>query len=151
VAFHPRWFKYAWLAAPWAGWLLWHGEFEFVYLAVGLTFGGVVMNAVTVRSALLRSRPLRFVGKISYGMYILHPIVFGVFWLTPLYSRAASWPHPDLIRMIGQVLFPIPFAAASWYLFERPVLKLKRHFENSDREDFRAPARAPVLVPLAAD
>jgi peptidoglycan/LPS O-acetylase OafA/YrhL len=31
------------------------------------------------------------------------------------------------------VLFPIPFAAASWYLIEQPILKLKRLFEADDR------------------
>jgi peptidoglycan/LPS O-acetylase OafA/YrhL len=34
--------------------------------------------------------------------------------------------------MIGQCLLPIPIAALSWYLFEKPVLKLKRFFEAQE-------------------
>ena len=141
VALHPKWFKYAWLAAPWAAWLLWHGEFEFVYLALALAFGSLVMHAVNTGSSLLRARPLRFVGRISYGMYILHPVMFGLFWLTPLYSAVAHWPHAALIRMAGQTLFPIPFAALSWHLLERPILGLKRFFESTEGKPTEMPLR----------
>ena len=129
VALRPKWFRYTWLAAPWAVWLLWSGDFDFVYLALSLTLGSLVSPAVTDGSNMLQWRPLRFLGKISYGVYIFHPVVFGVFWLTPLYSAAEHWPHANLIRMAGQIAFPIPFAALSWHLFEQPILRWKKLFE----------------------
>jgi peptidoglycan/LPS O-acetylase OafA/YrhL len=129
AALHPRWFKHTWLAAPWAVWLLHRGEFEFVYLALALTFVSLLTHTVSSGNRVLRAGPLRFAGKVSYGLYIFHPVVFSIFWLTPAYSAVAHWRYANLARMAGQVLLPIPFAALSWYLFEQPILKLKRWFE----------------------
>lgn len=142
VALYPKWFKYAWLAAPWAGWLLWRGEFEFVFLALALTFGGVVAVAVTSGSAFLRLRPLRYLGRISYGIYILHPIAFGLFYYTPLYSWTGHLPHANLIRMAGQILAPLPFAALSWKFVERPILSLKRFFESTEEKRVAEPLQS---------
>jgi len=150
VALHPRWFRYTWLLAPWAVWLLWRGRFEFVFLALALTFAGFVAYAVTSGSRLLRVRPLRFVGKISYGIYILHPVLMGVFWMTPLYSAAAHLPYTHIFRMLGQVLFTIPFAAVSWYGFEQPILRLKRFFEIGG-ESRPSEVRREALAASAAD
>ena len=146
VALHPRWFRYSWVAAPWAVWLLQRGNFDYVYFALALTFGSVVMHAAVDGSRFLRSAPLRLGGKISYGVYIFHPIVFGLFWLTPLYSAVANWPYANLIRMMGQILLPFPCAALSWCLFERPILGLKKYFESASR-----PHPAPAIGGLAAE
>jgi peptidoglycan/LPS O-acetylase OafA/YrhL len=146
VALKPKWFKYTWLAAPWAFWLLKTGEFEFVYFAMALTFGSIVMYIVTDGNRFLRTAPLRFVGRISYGLYIYHPVVFGLFWLTPFYWIFGRVPHlAEPLRMLGQILLPIPFAALSWYLFEKPVLGLKKYFEAAE-----SPRKVPAMGNLAA-
>jgi peptidoglycan/LPS O-acetylase OafA/YrhL len=142
VALHPRWFKYTWALAPLSIWLLAKGDFDWVFLVLALTFGSVVMHAASRGSTFLRAAPLRFVGKVSYGIYILHPITFSIFWLTPLYSALAHWPIAEQLRMLGQILFPIPFAAVSWYLFEQPILKFKRFFESQDAKSCPPPIRA---------
>ena len=142
VALHPRWIKHAWMAAPVALWLLYAGEFEFLYLFVALTFAGIVVRAVTGGCEWLRATPLRFAGKISYGIYIFHPIAYAIFWKTPMYWGITDWPHANLFRMVAQVLFPVPFAIASWYLFEKPLLGLKKYFEGDDEP------RESNVVPL---
>ena len=142
IALQPRWFKYAWVATPAAVWLLYRNEFEFVYLALALTFGSAVMHVVTTGCGWLRVAPLRFMGKISYGLYILHPIAFAIFWRTPLYWGVGHWPMANLIRMLGEVLFPLPFAVCSWYLFEKPLLGLKKYFAADRNQPRLASVRA---------
>lgn len=79
-------------------------------------------------TALLRSPPLAYVGKISYGIYLFHFVT-----LFPLYKLIKLAGNPPLMAE------PIPFALAwtaltlavasiSWHLFESPLLGLKRHF-----------------------
>jgi len=148
VALHPKWFRYTWLAAPGAVWLLRSGDFDFVYLAVALAMGSVVAYAVTNRCSVLQWAPLRFLGKISYGLYIYHPVAFGIFWLTPLYWAVGHWPYANLIRLAGQMAFPIPFAALSWHLFEQPILRWKKLFETGAQHPKRT---AIVAMPANAE
>ncbi len=131
VALRPRWFRYAWLAAPWALWSLYREDFVTVYLALALTFGGLVSYAVTHRNRFLASRPMRHLGRISYGIYIWHPIVFLLYMATPFYTVPArfgiTW-GPFHIAM--QCALTIVAGTLSWKLIEQPVLGLKRYFEH---------------------
>lgn len=136
VALRPKWFKYTWVAAPWAIWLLHKGEFEFVFLALALTFGSVVSYAVTHQNRFLASRPMRYLGRISYGMYIWHPIVFSIYWATPLYKVPAHFGmERGLYHTIMQCGLTIPVAALSWKYIEKPILQLKKYFENGVSAD----------------
>lgn len=134
VAMHPKWFKHTWLAGFWAAWLIHTGDFEYIYLALALTFGSVVMRAAVDGSKFLRSQHLCYVGKISYGIYIYHPIAFALFWLTPYCWLVEKLPGGTMLRMIGQILIPLPIAAVSWYLLEQPILRLKKYFEGREPE-----------------
>ncbi|MEP6589996.1 MAG: acyltransferase [Gemmatimonadota bacterium] len=101
------------------------------YSVVGLSFGLVVLWAVTGRETAetgwLRWTPLRALGKVCYGVYILQrPMEVVVGKLTEVmgipWDRTALWTVP--------VLMAVTFATAalSWFAFEKPVLGLKRHF-----------------------
>jgi peptidoglycan/LPS O-acetylase OafA/YrhL len=69
----------------------------------------------------LRTRPLVFLGLISYGLYLWHWFVLGIVqgeWLDwPL--QQGNWP---VVLAVG---FPVIVAAAatSWFVLERPVLR----------------------------
>jgi peptidoglycan/LPS O-acetylase OafA/YrhL len=87
-------------------------------LLASLGFGAMLW-AVSVRPApLLGSRPLRALGTLSYGIYLWHyPVIY---WL----QMHGDWPRelwPALVRLL-----PVTFAlaTASWFLLERPVLRL---------------------------
>jgi peptidoglycan/LPS O-acetylase OafA/YrhL len=72
---------------------------------------------------------LRFVGKISYGLYVYHMIVPSV--LTPVLQRVLQrfgfFLNDSTFRLLSFVLL-IGVAAVSWYWVEQPFNRLKKHF-----------------------
>jgi peptidoglycan/LPS O-acetylase OafA/YrhL len=78
--------------------------------------------------------PVRFVGEISYPIYLYHGWGLGLgLWLTML---------PPFGQFLSGVIFTFVGALGSYFVIERPFLALKRRF---------APGRAPVraIVPGA--
>lgn len=132
VALRPKWFKYAWLTVPWACWLLHRGDFDWIYLALALSFGAAVSYAVTHGNRFLACQPLRYMGRISYGMYIWHPIVFATYEATPMYRIPAQFGiKRGIYHMIMQCVITVAAAALSWKYIEKPILSLKRYFESA--------------------
>ncbi|MFB3915714.1 MAG: acyltransferase family protein [Terriglobales bacterium] len=147
IVLRPKWMKHGWVALPAALWLLWRQEWVLVYSALAIGFASIVAYLVSTPNRFLAWTPVSFTGKISYGIYIMHPLVFSIFWKTPLNWGVEHVPHANLIRMVGQVLLPIPFAALSWHLFEKPILGLKKYFD-SDSQPKTSAAREHPPEPL---
>jgi peptidoglycan/LPS O-acetylase OafA/YrhL len=85
---------------------------------------------------LLDLAPLQFLGRISFGVYLVHGFVA---WA--LFRIAASFPafsHPGpLVFVVGSAI-SIVIATASWIGLEAPINRLKRRFP------YRARARVEV-------
>jgi peptidoglycan/LPS O-acetylase OafA/YrhL len=100
-------------------------------LAVGFT-GAVLAAAASTGarnplSALLRRGPLAFYGRISYGLYLTHIMVFVFFgWFD--HSMARYGAAGVLAVVVFRLAATTAFAAALWYGFESQILKLKRYF-----------------------
>jgi peptidoglycan/LPS O-acetylase OafA/YrhL len=76
---------------------------------------------------LLSSRALRFTGRISYGLYLFHPIVYRVF-------MAAHGERPSLelaLRALLAVAAVFVLATLSYRFFESYFLRLKAKFERN--------------------
>ena len=91
------------------------------FTLIAVLFAFVVFGLANSDSGLGRAlscRPLRFVGKISYGLYIWHFPVFR--------ALARHMETGTRIGRLGLGLF-LAFTATliSWYVVERPALKLK--------------------------
>jgi peptidoglycan/LPS O-acetylase OafA/YrhL len=88
------------------GWVVWR--------AVG-GFGGAV-------GEMLSAGPVRYVGRISYGIYLLH----GFAWI----ALTAIGFDPHVLRGAGGLLpmlaATLLMAAGMWHLYERPINGLKR-------------------------
>lgn len=75
---------------------------------------------------------LRFAGKISYGMYVYHIPIYLI--LSNLLSRAfissssLSIVDKPLFVSILSVLLTVIASTISFYVVERPILNLKKHF-----------------------
>ena len=98
-----------------------------LYLVVQATVG-----MTGVAGLVFNNRALQFVGRISYGIYVFHMLV--PTFLTPFVFRVLSHLRPlpaispNVHRLVSAVLLLI-VASASWYLFEKPINNLKRHFQ----------------------
>lgn len=105
------------------------------YLDCALTagFGGTVLAAIASTgarnplNAVLRRGPLPYFGKISYGMYMIHILVFVYFgWFD---ERMNRYGIPGNMAIVAVRLAASTAAATVlWYGFESRILKLKRYF-----------------------
>jgi peptidoglycan/LPS O-acetylase OafA/YrhL len=93
---------------------------------------------------LLELRPIVYLGKISYGIYIYH-------FLVPLaFAEVArrmgfGYENSGFVNFLVTAIVTFGIAALSWHLFERPINGLKRHF----RYEIATPVSAaePAVAP----
>lgn len=110
------------------------GSFSFGIPLFAACAAVLVLGAATGTwaSRWLALRPLVGVGRISYALYLWHPVV-----LVAVGSRINE--PVGLVRPVIGVLGALALATASWFLVERPALRLKRRFVSS-----RSAQPAPV-------
>jgi peptidoglycan/LPS O-acetylase OafA/YrhL len=109
------------------------GGTAFLDSALAVGFAGTVLAAIASTgarnplSAALRSGPLAFYGRISYGLYMFHVTVF-VFlgWFDLWMNRYGMAGNLAIVAV--RFAASTAFAAALWYGFESKILKLKRYF-----------------------
>lgn len=85
----------------------------------------------TVRGFLCAS-PARFLGSVSYGLYVWHvPVLDAIDRWTPFRAWTEGWPRPATGLLLFAVALPTSVAVAtvSWFAFERPFVRLKSRFE----------------------
>ena len=105
-------------------------------LALSLVFTWLIDRSADGFSGLtgrvLSWRPLLFLGTISYGLYIFHFIMVNF-----VLRRILAWPllrnlEPLLrwhgVKFLTLSLMTFVAACLSWFLYERPILRLKRFF-----------------------
>ncbi len=104
-------------------------------LAIG--FGGMLLAALLGQSAprptlycrAITLRPLLFVGKISYGLYVTHILVFSMLG-GYVDKHLDHFGIPGNLAIVAvRLAVSIGFAALMWYRFEKPILGLKRYFK----------------------
>jgi peptidoglycan/LPS O-acetylase OafA/YrhL len=122
---------------------IWALFFVWVIDAAGRGFGSAT-------GRVLELKPLLYLGQISYGLYVFHPLVIAlVRWAFAQIGR----PYPDQPAVMFLVLVAgtIAIAAMSWHFYERPLNDLKRrwdfrfsaaeHAENAEPENIAAKTR----------
>jgi len=81
---------------------------------------------------ILRTPVVRYVGKISYGIYLWHFFLLALlFKFVPPFSAVAADPGPVQFFLGGSMTIAI--AALSWHFLESPVNALKRSFPYRKR------------------
>jgi len=105
------------------------------YLDSALAFGFIGMILALIASsgsrspinAALRSGPLAFYGRISYGLYMIHISIFIFFGWFDLQMDPYGIPG-NLAVVAFRLVASTIAAAVLWYGFEKPILKLKKRF-----------------------
>ncbi len=86
-------------------------------LPAGVGFGMVVAALAGGRSGLLEYTPIRWVGVVSYGLYLWH---LAVLWVLLAHDMLPNHPAAAIVA----VLLPsLALGAISWYCLERPILR----------------------------
>ena len=108
--------------------LPWAAVFVVFPLAVSLVSVHVVRCAAEgwkgPIGAVLRAPPLRWVGMISYGIYLYHFVIQGLFDYA--YRQAFGARLALLPRFSALTAVTIAIAALLWLCFERPLMRLGR-------------------------
>jgi|GEM_PF-2389631 len=137
VALRPGWLKYGWAAIPVALWLLRVNDPVWGYSALALVFASALIHALNARRGLLFFGPLRYIGRISYGLYLTHALSFALYRRMPLYHLIRwNWLH-----LAFELALATGVAAISWHFFESPILKLRSLTES-------LPRAIPLTMPL---
>jgi peptidoglycan/LPS O-acetylase OafA/YrhL len=111
------------------------GGTAFLDSALAVGFSGLVLVLIALTgsrdpvSAALRSGPLAFYGRISYGLYMSHIAVFIYFgWFD---AKMNAYGVPGNLAVVGFRLVVCTLVAALlWYGIDAPMLKLKKRFEH---------------------
>lgn len=122
------------------------------FSGLAVAAAALVVIAVQPRSPLvgraLGFAPLRWLGKYSYGAYVLHQILQPALdaWVPP--ERVARLFHSEIAGLSGHIAlgFALTFALAvpTYHLFEEPLLQLKRRFGYAPRLRLENPLVLPA-------
>ena len=102
--------------------------FSIAGVAFSLVLIGVLAKRDTRLTAPLRNPVLRYIGMVSYGIYVLH-IFVGAVTRKALTLVGVPYTLGTGLSVL-YTLLAIGAASVSWYLFEKRILRLKRYFES---------------------
>jgi peptidoglycan/LPS O-acetylase OafA/YrhL len=84
----------------------------------------------------LEWKPVNYVGRISYGVYVVHAFMPVVLFYVLKWTHV-SLPEIPFFRFLLLSAMSIAVASLSWHLMESPINRLKRYFE------YERPANEP--------
>ena len=99
------------------------GRMFFICVTMALAVGACCIRKDTVLVPMLTNRPVRYIGTISYGMYLYH--AFGLNVTDRFFEFVKPWPVLHFTVVTG---WTIVFASLSYWLYERYFLRLKAKF-----------------------
>jgi peptidoglycan/LPS O-acetylase OafA/YrhL len=107
------------------------------YTILAFFFAAVLVFTVQARHGsqlqrILTTSVLRTLGKYSYGMYVFHMLLYPALVMLfhdPIRGIVHSTRLSEVVFAAVSITVIFAVAWASWHLFEKHFLKLKRHFE----------------------
>jgi peptidoglycan/LPS O-acetylase OafA/YrhL len=114
------------------------------YSLFALFFGAVLLLVVTAPAATRTARAfaspvLRFFGRYSYGLYVIHQpllLLLPAWWSIEAWQPwLGSWIAAYLVFSCTAMLACVAVALASWHLLEERFLRLKARFAHPARSE----------------
>jgi peptidoglycan/LPS O-acetylase OafA/YrhL len=104
---------------PDAGWLM-----------SGLAYGLLLVGVLFWSPGWFVNRATRFLGTISYSLYLLHPLVVPRLYAMLARLDTQAWPPGAayLASLVGTLMLAIPLAYLAYRFIERPAIELGRHW-----------------------
>jgi peptidoglycan/LPS O-acetylase OafA/YrhL len=91
---------------------------------VAVSATAIVFGAIGIG---LRLRPLEYLGKISYGLYVYHQMCI---WITDRFLHIRNGVVHMCLREVVALALTIAVSAVSYTLLEKPFLNLKQKFAH---------------------
>ena len=99
---------------------LYRGGLTLFALAVGVLIIWFASNSGGRLNGIMESRPMVWIGKTSYGIYLWHGAAI---------AFVASFHWPVIFKLVAAVGLTLAVTAISYYLLEKPCLRLKHRFK----------------------
>ncbi|MEC4888415.1 MAG: acyltransferase [Nitrospira sp.] len=126
-----------------------------IFFTVGDLFVAVMCAALVSRAGrgfagvagmVLECSVLRYLGKISYGLYVYH--AFMPLLLIPIFEMVGiPLPVPGAANFVFSTMLTLGVASLSWHLIELPINSLKRFFPYDTADALcAAPSRSKSLA-----
>ena len=118
------------LGSLWAyhAWLHWRLEILFPdrYYWDAIIYGGLLLGLGILPSSIFVNSATLFCGRMSYSIYLIHPVV--IYHLAPVYRRIYATDLPLSARFLISIVMTLgivlPLAWASYRLIELPGMRL---------------------------
>ncbi|RDJ05806.1 acyltransferase family protein [Rhizobium grahamii] len=122
-------------------WLTWIGAEVFPVIPLVVLVGCCSSGVSGAFGRILERRSISTIGRISYGVYLFHPVVLS------LVVKAQPWIPVNVSeqgpgRFVIATAATLMLASISWLTFERPLNQLKRYFP------YISPAQAHTSSPI---
>jgi peptidoglycan/LPS O-acetylase OafA/YrhL len=113
-------------------WITW----TLTVVSSAAVIGGLVTQPLPFVTAFLGSPPLRFLGRISYSVYLWHFLIIVLLYRERRVTLSAS--HYRASVYLSVIVGTLIVAVISHFVIERPFLRLKVRFERTPDDRARA-------------